>query len=157
MMKFNTLVITAATVAAAALLSPSASYYASAQAGTTVSGPCPEVADALNDTCGAIKSDATFPSCCNAAKEYCRCYKDGTLKCGPDPSPTQTCSLAMNNILKDTGDEDSLDDVDVGGVVDGAENGSGGSGGGGNAAKATIALSIVAAVSVIGVTTVDLI
>ena len=159
-MKFNTLVITAATVAAAALLSPSASYYVSAQEqGTTVSGDCPtNVADPIKDTCGAIVSIAKFPSCINSANEYCRCDGLGDLNCGPLPTavPMPTAS-----ILKDNGDEDSLDDGDSEDFIVYAGIGAGSDGvvktSGGNAATATIALSIVAAVSMIGGTTVDLI
>ena len=148
MMKFNTLVITAATVAAAALLSPSASYYVSAQEqGTTVSGDCPtNVADPIKDTCGAIVSIAKFPSCINSANEYCRCDGDFVLNCGPMPTAPPA------SILKGNGDGDDFIVYAGVGAVDGVVKTSGG-----NAATATIALSIVAAVSMIGGTTVDLI
>ena len=148
MMKFNTLVITTATVAAAALLSPSASYYVSAQEqGTTVSGDCPtNVADPIKDTCGAIVSIAKFPSCINGANEYCRCDGDFVLNCGPMPTAPPA------SILKGNGDGDDFIVYAGVGAVDGVVKTSGG-----NAATATIALSIVAAVSMIGGTTVDLI
>ena len=155
MMKFNTLVITAATVAAAALLSPSASYYVSAQV-----PPCPtDVSNLETDTCGAIDSLSSFPSCCNysdVANEFCMCDKSGKLNCDADRG-FQCGPVSDPSILKGNDDGDGDDDgfivyAGIGAGSDGVVKTSGG-----NAATATIALSIVAAVSMIGGTTVDLI
>ncbi|OEU07756.1 hypothetical protein FRACYDRAFT_250782 [Fragilariopsis cylindrus CCMP1102] len=131
MMKFNTLVITAATVAAAALLSPSASYYVSAQV-----PPCPtDVSNLETDT----------------SNEFCMCDKSGKLNCDADRG-FQCGPVSDPSILKgnDDGDGDFIVYAGIG-AVDGVVKTSGG-----NAATATIALSIVAAVSMIGSTTVDL-